>query len=100
MEPRNDVRSVCEPLLILDVQKSSQLVWRQVTRLVTIGLTVGSAGAFAVGRLLTTLAGEIPASIPGVVAGACCALRSAALAAVVSAGNAASVDPIEGLRSE
>ena len=77
------------------------IVWRRAALLVAMGLIVGSAGAFGVGRLLTTLVGGMPASIPGVVAGACCAMAIAsALAALVPAGQAASVDPLEALRSE
>jgi ABC-type antimicrobial peptide transport system permease subunit len=76
-------------------------VWRRATLLVAIGLIAGSAGAFGVGRLLTNLLGGIPASIPGVVAVACCAIVIASsLAALVPAGQAASVDPLEALRSE
>jgi predicted permease len=77
------------------------IVWRRAALLVAIGLIVGSAGAFGVGRLLTNLLGGIPASIPAVVVGACCAMAIASsVAAFVPAGQAASVDPIEALRSE
>lgn len=77
------------------------IVWRRAALLVAIGLIVGSAGAFGVGRVLTNLLGGLPAGIPAVVAGACCAMAIASsLAALVPAGQAASVDPIEALRSE
>jgi ABC-type antimicrobial peptide transport system permease subunit len=62
---------------------------------------VGSAGAFGAGRLLTNLLDGAPVSIPAVVAGACGVLAIAsAVAALVPATQAASVDPIEALRSE
>jgi ABC-type antimicrobial peptide transport system permease subunit len=76
-------------------------VWRRAALLVATGLIVGSAGAFGVARLLTSLLGGIPAGIPTMVAVACGAIAiTSSVAAVIPAGQAASVDPIEALRSE
>ena len=63
------------------------IVWRRAALLVAIGLIVGSAGAFGVGRLLTNLLGGIPASIPAVVVGACCAMAIASSVAAFSTGR-------------
>ena len=77
------------------------VVWRRAALLVVLGMTIGSAGAFAVGRALNGLLGGIPTGIPAVVTGACCAMAIAScLAAFLPARQAASVDPLEALRSE
>jgi ABC-type antimicrobial peptide transport system permease subunit len=77
------------------------IVWRRAGLLVALGLIVGSVGALGVGRVLTNLLGSIPGGIPIMVAGACCAMAIAgSVAALIPAAQAASVDPIETLRSE
>jgi ABC-type antimicrobial peptide transport system permease subunit len=77
------------------------MVWRRATLLVTLGSVVGSAAAFGVGRLLTNLLNGAPAPLPAVVAGACIVIAIASsVAALLPAAQAASVDPIEALRSE
>jgi ABC-type antimicrobial peptide transport system permease subunit len=68
---------------------------------VTAGLILGSAGAFGVGRLLGNLVFGVPGGIPMIVAGACCVMAiTSAVAVFVPAARAASVDPMQALRSE
>jgi putative ABC transport system permease protein len=77
------------------------MVWRRAALLLTIGVVVGSAGAFGVGRLLTSLVDGVPSRLPTFVAIACCVTVTAgSVAALVPAGQASAVDPIEALRSE
>jgi predicted permease len=77
------------------------IVLRRAVLLVMPGLILGSAGAFAVGRLMGSMAFGVAAGIPMVVAGACCAMAiTGAVAAFVPAARAAAVDPIHALRSE
>ena len=77
------------------------LVLRRAALLVTAGLILGSAGAFGVGRLLSNLVFGVPGGIPMIVAGACFVMTmTSAVAAFFPAARAASVDPIEALRSE
>jgi putative ABC transport system permease protein len=77
------------------------IVLRRAAVLVTTGLILGSAGAFAAGRLLGNLVFGVPGGIPTIVAGACCVLAmTSSVAAFLPAARAASVDPIEALRSE
>jgi ABC-type antimicrobial peptide transport system permease subunit len=77
------------------------IVLRRAALLVTAGLILGSAGAFGVGRLLSNVLFGVPAGIPIIVAGACCVMAiTSAVAAIVPAARAASVDPIQALRSE
>lgn len=77
------------------------IVWRRAASLVTAGLILGSAGAIAVGRLLGSALAGVPGGLTIVVAGACAVLAIAsAVAAFVPAARAASVDPVQTLRSE
>jgi ABC-type antimicrobial peptide transport system permease subunit len=77
------------------------IVWRRAALLVTMGSIVGSAGAAGVGRLLGNLLNGVPAGIPAVLAVACSVMAIAgSVAALIPATQAASVDPIETLRSE
>jgi predicted permease len=77
------------------------MVWRRAALLLAVGLVAGSAGAFGVGRILTSLVDGVPSRIPVFVAIACCVMAIAgSVAALVPAGQASSVDPIEALRSE
>ncbi|MFL6280304.1 MAG: FtsX-like permease family protein, partial [Vicinamibacterales bacterium] len=77
------------------------MVWRRAALLLTMGLVAGSAGAFGVGRLLTSLVDGIPSHLPTFVAIACGVMAIAgSVASLVPAGQASSVNPIEALRSE
>ncbi len=77
------------------------IVWRRAALLVTAGLILGSAGAFAVGRLLDNAAFGLPEGLPMILAGACGAMAIiSSVAAFVPAARAASVDPVQALRSE
>ena len=77
------------------------IVWRRTMTLALTGLIVGSAGAFGVGRLLNSLLGGMPADLSIAVAVSWCAIAMAsAMAALVPAAQAASVDPIDALRNE
>jgi predicted permease len=77
------------------------IVFRRALLLVTTGLVLGSAGAFGVGRLLGDVVFGVPAGIPLIVAAACGVMAmTSSVAAFVPAARAASVDPIQALRSE
>lgn len=77
------------------------IVWRRAASLVTAGLVLGSTGALGVGRLLGSALTGVPGGLPVVVVGACAALAIAsAVAALVPAARAGSVDPAQTLRSE
>jgi predicted permease len=77
------------------------IVLRRAALLLIVGLIVGSAGGVGVGRVLANLLNGVPAGIPTVVAVACCVMSIAGfVAAFVPAVQAASVNPIEALRSE
>jgi len=77
------------------------IVFRRALLLVTTGLVLGSAGAFGVGRLLGNVVFGVPAGIPLIVAAACGVMAmTSSVAAFVPAARAASVDPMQALRSE
>jgi predicted lysophospholipase L1 biosynthesis ABC-type transport system permease subunit len=77
------------------------IVWRRAALLLTIGLIVGSAAALVLGRLLTSQISGVSAGIPVVVLAAACVVAIAGTGAtLLPAAQAASIDPIEALRSE
>ncbi|MEX2261727.1 MAG: ABC transporter permease [Bryobacteraceae bacterium] len=77
------------------------LVFRQAMQLVAAGLILGLASAVAVGRLLETTMFGIRPGDPVILVGACCVLVITGMAAAyVPAARAASVDPMQALRSE
>ena len=69
--------------------------------LVTIGLTIGLAGALVLTRLMTTLLFEISPTDPITFAAvALCVILSALLACYIPARRATKVDPLVALRYE
>jgi predicted permease len=77
------------------------LVMRDAIPLVVLGLAFGLAGAAAAEKLLGSLASGIRPGDPAFIAAACCIMVIASLAAAyIPALRAASVDPVETLRSE
>jgi len=77
------------------------LVFRQAMQLVAAGLILGLASAAAVGRLLETMVSGIRQGDPVILVGACCVLAITGMAAAYApAARAASIDPMEALRSE
>jgi putative ABC transport system permease protein len=77
------------------------MVFRQAMRLAVVGLVLGVAGALIAGRLLKAATYGVQPGDPFVIAGACFALLIvAAAAAYFPAVRAASVDPMQALRSE
>ena len=66
-----------------------------------MGLVLGSAGAVGAGRLLGSALLGVPVGIPLVVAAACAVMAlTSSLATYIPAARAASVDPVQALRSE
>ena len=77
------------------------IVSRGAARLLLPGVVLGAAASFFVARLLGGMVFGVPAGLPMVVAGACSAMAVTGLAAaVVPAARAASIDPVQTLRSE
>jgi predicted permease len=77
------------------------LVLRHAALLLGSGLLVGLAGAFSAGRLLEGMVYGVQPAAALVIAGACCAMVITGLvAAYLPAARAASVDPIQALRTE
>ncbi|HEY1212083.1 MAG TPA: ABC transporter permease [Bryobacteraceae bacterium] len=77
------------------------LVLRQAALLVTAGMLLGMAGAIGVGRLLESMVYGFRPGVLFLVAGACCVMAVTSLvAAYLPAARAASVDPMQALRSE
>jgi predicted permease len=77
------------------------IVLLRAALLVITGLILGSAGALGVARLLGNMVFGIPGGISTIVAGACSVMAiTSSVAAFVPAARAASVDPMQALRSE
>jgi putative ABC transport system permease protein len=78
-----------------------RLIVGQGMRPVVLGLAIGIAAAFALGRLLTSQLYEVSAHNPALLAGATVLLAAIALlACLLPARRATHVDPIQALRAE
>jgi putative ABC transport system permease protein len=70
-------------------------------RPVVIGLAIGIAAAFALGRLIASQLFEVSAHNPALLGGATVLLAATALlACLLPARRAAMVDPVQALRAE
>ena len=77
------------------------MVLKQAMFLVAAGVVLGLAGAFAAGQLLTNMLYGVSPRNPLLLAIACSAITlTAAVAALLPARRAASIDPMQALRSE
>jgi ABC-type antimicrobial peptide transport system permease subunit len=77
-----------------------KLILKSGMTLVTVGLTIGLAGAFVLTRLMATLLFEVSPTDPitfGVVA--LCVILATLLACYIPARRATKVDPLVALRS-
>ena len=89
--------------LALGAQRSNvlMLVLRKGTVLILIGIVLGSAGAYAVGKVLIALVPSLPTRDPLAVALTSLVLIAVALVAcLIPARRATKVDPLVALRSE
>lgn len=78
-----------------------RLIVNQGMRPVVIGLIIGIAAAFAIGRLLTSQLFEVSAHNPALLGGATLLLAAIALlACLLPARRATLVDPVQALRTE
>src|SRR5438094_7172625 len=78
-----------------------RLVMGQGMRPVVIGLVIGIAAAFALGRLIASQLFEVSAHNPALLGGATILLAGAALiACLLPARRATLVDPVQALRTE
>ena len=78
-----------------------RMVVSQGMRPVVIGLAIGIASAFALGRLLTSQLYEVSAHNPALLVGSTVLLRRIAMiACLLPARRATHVDPIQALRAE
>src|SRR6267154_2586959 len=78
-----------------------RMVVNQGMRPVAIGLAIGIASAFALGRLITSQLYEVSAHNPALLAGSTVLLAAIALiACLLPARRATHVDPIQALRTE
>jgi putative ABC transport system permease protein len=78
-----------------------RMVLQQALLLVAAGVALGLAGAFATGQVLTNMLYGVSPRNPLLLATACFAITlTAALAAFLPARRAASIDPMQALRSE
>jgi len=77
------------------------LVVSQGMKPVVIGLAIGVAAAFALGRLISTQLYQVSAHNPSLLAGATLLLATTALVAcLLPARRATLVDPVQALRTE